>query len=324
MNTFTSMLKTCTEAKAQALLFRDRIDHVQVNIGNVCNQQCVHCHVDAGPDGKKIMSRSVAVAIITFLKKSSVSVLDITGGAPELSPVFNYLVSTARPLVDDLIVRSNLTALFEVNTNRFIDFYSEHNVHLVCSLPCYLEENVNSQRGSNVFSKSIEALKLLNKRGYGTEPSYQLDLVYNPTGAILPPQQEVLEEQYKNVLKDQHGIYFNKLITITNVPIARFATSLKENDQFDSYLDLLKQNFNCAIVDKVMCRSFVSIGYDGKLYDCDFNQALGWHLTDKEDKPLFIHSVSVDDLVHRPIILGDHCLSCTAGTGSSCSGALEK
>ncbi|MGR3304318.1 MAG: arsenosugar biosynthesis radical SAM (seleno)protein ArsS [Candidatus Scalindua sp.] len=303
-------------------LCREELTTLQVNMGNLCNQSCRHCHIEASPNGKNIMSKEVVDHNLAFLSKYQIRTLDITGGAPELNPHFEYLIMGARDLVPELIVRSNLTVLLEKSKDQLPKFYKKYNVHLICSLPCYRKENVDSQRGTMVFEKSIEALRRLNDLGFSTSEGPELDLVYNPTGPHLPPQQERLEKEYKEVLQSHYGINFNRLITITNVPIKRFEDFLKSCGEYDEYYDLLKNHFNPYVFGNLMCRTYLSVGFDGKLYDCDFNQALGWSLKDARGDILTIANVNPYELEGRKIIIGEHCLSCTAGYGSSCRGVI--
>jgi len=291
-------------------------------MGDLCNQSCLHCHIDASPSGKKIMSRKVADDILGFLKSHKIQTLDITGGAPELNPNFDYLVTSARRLVDELIVRSNLSVFFEPQKEYLPGFFKGNRVHLVCSLPCYMRENVEKQRGQGVFQKSIDALRILNKLGFSKEEGLALDLVYNPAGANLPPGQGGLEKEYKRNLRDSYGIEFNRLLTITNVPIKKFKRYLESSNEYDKYYSLLEKSFNPDTLENLMCRSFLSVGYDGMLYDCDFNLALGLSLQDKSGNQLTIDKLNPHDLDGRQISIDQHCLSCTAGSGSSCQGAL--
>jgi len=321
MDAFLSVLKKHNLENSDSLS-RDTLTTLQVNMGNLCNQNCEHCHVEASPNGKNVMSKAVIDNILSFLARYNMRTLDITGGAPEMNPNFEYFVKQARPLVEELIVRSNLTVLLERGKEHLPEFYKNNNVHVVCSLPCYLEQNVDSQRGSQVFKKSVEALKKLNQLGFATEDGAWLDLVYNPVGASLPPNQDSLEKDYKKVLKDEYDIHFNRLITITNVPIKRFKTYLESRGEYDQYCKLLKDNFNPDVLETLMCRTFLSVGFDGKVYDCDFNQALGLALKDEKGSFLTIDKIDPEALKGRDIILGEHCLSCTAGSGSSCQGAL--
>lgn len=320
MNAFLSALEKHDIEKD--VLKRGQLTTLQVNMGDLCNQSCSHCHIEASPNGKNIMPKKVIDDILRFLKGNNIKTLDITGGAPELNPNFEYFVESARPLVDELIVRSNLTVLFEKGKDGLPEFFRLNKAHLICSLPCYTKENVDCQRGAGVFEKSIKALKLLNKTGFTKRSDLQLDLVYNALGAYLPAAQDSLEKDYKKALKDNYGIEFNRLLTITNVPIKKFKDYLDANNEYEKYSGVLENNFNPATIKTLMCRTFLSVGFDGRLYDCDFNLALGYALKDSSGSYLTIDKLSVDDLAEREIITGEHCLACTAGSGSSCQGAL--
>lgn len=303
-------------------LERDTIKTLQVNMGNLCNQSCIHCHMGASPDGKKIMSKEIIEDILTFLKGNQGLILDITGGAPELNPFFDYLVQKARALVKEIIVRSNLTIIFEPDKKYLPEFFKANKIHLICSLPCYTEPNVDAQRGLGVFTKSIKALLLLNNLGFGKEKSLKLDIVYNPGGAFLPGKQVDLERDYrKNLTK--YGVTFNQLLTITNVPITRFKDFLEKQKEYSKYLDTLRDCFNPDAAQNIMCKSLLSVGFNGKIYDCDFNQALGWALKDNSGNILLIGELRKDSLKDIEILFGEHCFSCTAGQGSSCFGALK-
>jgi radical SAM/Cys-rich protein len=270
-----------------------------------------------------MMSRETIDSVVRFLGESSIATLDITGGAPELHPDFDYLVEAARSLDRHVMDRCNLTVIFEPGKEYLPEFFKRHKVELVCSLPCYSKENVDKQRGKGTFDSSIRALKLLNEIGYG-QPAADLilNLVYNPVGPHLPPPQAALENDYKRVLREQFGIVFNHLFCLTNMPITRYATHLKLRGEYERYTQLLEASFNAGTVDQVMCRNLVSVGWNGQIYDCDFNQMLDWPLRDHEGQPLSLASISVDDLMERSITVGDHCYACTAGAGSSCGGAL--
>lgn len=302
---------------------RSDLKILQVNMGNLCNQQCAHCHVNAGPKGEEIMTRETVDGILRFLRKDRNLILDITGGAPEMNPNFEYLVSSAEAIVKEVIVRSNLTVIFEPGKEHLPLFFKEHGVHLICSLPCYSKENVDEQRGLGVFEKSIKALRQLNEQGYGLDSGLKIDIVYNPGGPFLPPPQDELEKEYKKKLKEENDIEFNKLMTITNMPINRFKVMLEENDEYDRYMQLLEENFNECVVGSIMCRTLLSVGWDGRLYDCDFNQAMCMELTDEKGDSLKMKDLNPDELTDKEILFGDHCFSCTAGSGSSCQGSLE-
>jgi radical SAM/Cys-rich protein len=296
---------------------------LQVNVGKLCNQACHHCHVDAGPRRTAIMTRATAERIIELIASSQcIRTIDITGGAPELNPSFKFLVEQARLSGRSVVVRCNLTVIFESGMGWLAEFYRRNRVALVCSLPCYGPENVDSQRGKGVFSKSIEALRWLNRLGYGRER--QLDLVYNPVGAFLPPPQKELEARYREELGRNFGIEFHRLLTITNMPINRFAHQLHQSGKFSEYMGLLVNHFNSATIDGLMCKTLVSVGWDGRLYDCDFNQMLEMPIgaAGARARPTIWEIDNLAGLAGAPIATGSHCFGCTAGTGSSCGGAL--
>jgi radical SAM/Cys-rich protein len=304
-------------------LDRRAVEVLQVNLGRYCNLACIHCHVESGPTRKELMSRENVEAVLGFFARSGIPTMDITGGAPELHPDFDYLVESARELGRHVMDRCNLTVIFEPGKDYLPEFFKQHAVELVCSLPCYSQENVDKQRGKGTFDASIRALQRLNEIGYGqTGSDLVLNLVYNPVGPHLPPPQGKLEEDYKKILREQFGVAFNHLYCLTNMPITRYATHLKLRGEYDRYLELLEANFNAATVDQVMCRNLISVGWHGEIYDCDFNQMLDLPMTDAAGKRLDISSLSLDQVANRPIIVGDHCYACTAGAGSSCGGAL--
>ena len=303
-------------------LTRRGVDVLQVNLGRYCNLACIHCHVESGPTRKEMMSRENVDAVLRFLARSGIPTLDITGGAPELHPDFARLVSAARKLGRHVMDRCNLTVIFEPGMEYLPEFFREHDVELVCSLPCYSEENVDKQRGKGTFDASIRALQLLNEQGYGhPDTGLTLNLVYNPVGPHLPPPQEKLEQDYRRILAEQFGIFFNRLFCLSNMPITRYATHLKLRGEYERYRELLAENFNAATLDQVMCRNLISVGWDGSVYDCDFNQMLDLPLADGAGR-LTIGALALDQLAGRPITVGDHCYACTAGAGSSCGGAL--
>jgi radical SAM/Cys-rich protein len=304
-------------------LDRRAVEVLQVNLGRYCNLACIHCHVESGPTRKELMSRENVETVLGFFARSGIPTMDITGGAPELHPDFDYLVESARELGRHVMDRCNLTVIFEPGKDYLPEFFKQHAVELVCSLPCYSQENVDKQRGKGTFDASIRALQRLNEIGYGqTGSDLVLNLVYNPVGPHLPPPQGKLEEDYKKILREQFGVAFNHLYCLTNMPITRYATHLKLRGEYDRYLELLEANFNAATVDQVMCRNLISVGWHGEIYDCDFNQMLDLPMTDAAGKRLDISSLSLDQVANRPIIVGDHCYACTAGAGSSCGGAL--
>ncbi|MEK7868179.1 MAG: arsenosugar biosynthesis radical SAM (seleno)protein ArsS, partial [Candidatus Omnitrophota bacterium] len=317
------MLVNCKEQGKEPAFKRDKITTLQVNMGNLCNQNCIHCHMDASPQGKNIMPRKRVNDILKYLSENRGLTLDITGGAPELNPNFDYLVKSARHLVNEIIVRSNLTVIFEPGKENLPNFFKENRIHLICSLPCYTKENVDQQRGNGIFEKSLKALRILNELGYGKDDEMQLDLVHNPIGPNLPVQQDRLEMDYKRNLNKEYGIGFNRLITITNVPLGRFNDYLETNGAHEKYKKLLMNSFNAGVLGNLMCRAFLSVGWDGRLYDCDFNLALGLALKDANGRILTIDTISPVELEGKEIIFGEHCLACAAGSGSSCQGALD-
>jgi radical SAM/Cys-rich protein len=305
-----------------APLVRARTTTLQVNVGKLCNQACHHCHVEAGPKRKEIMGAGVADKLLALLEASpGVETVDLTGGAPELNPSFRTLVRRTRGLGRRVIDRCNLTVLFEAGQEELASFLAEHEVEVVASLPCYSADNVDKQRGRGVFDKSVRALQALNALGYGQPGSrLKLSLVYNPTGASLPPPQERLAARYHVELREHFGLEFHDLYTITNMPIARFADQLARDGQHEAYLGLLVNHFNPAAVPQLMCRSLVSVGWDGGLYDCDFNQMLELPLGAGPRTIFELDSLAA--LEGAPVTTASHCFACTAGAGSSCGGSL--
>lgn len=304
-------------------LRKRRIDALQVNMGRYCNQACIHCHVEAGPGRKEMMGCETVEAILRFLESSKIPIVDITGGAPELNPHFEYLVKSCVRLTRHVIDRCNLTVIFEPGKESLPEFFRENRVELTCSLPCYLEENVDRQRGDGTFELSIRALQILNRLGYGVPGTgLALNVVYNPLGAYLPPPQDKLEQEYNRILRDKYGIAFTHLYCLTNMPITRFEKFLKLRGEYDRYIDLLESAFNPATLDDVMCRNLLSVGWEGSVYDCDFNQMLEMPLSDQEGRPLKIWDLSAHPVEGRQILVGNHCYACTAGAGSSCGGVL--
>lgn len=295
----------------------DKLSTMQINVGKLCNLTCKHCHVEAGPGRSEIMGLDTLQDCLQVFKENGFSVLDITGGAPEMNPNFEWLVEEASKVASKVIVRSNLVILSEEGYTHLPEFFAKHGVEVVCSLPYYSAKDANRQRGEGVFETSIAMLKRLNELGYGKEPSLTLNLVYNPGGAFLPPPQESLERDYKRKLKEQHGIVFNSLFTITNNPVGRFGLFLKKSDNLEGYMQRLSGSFNPSTVEGMMCRSQLSVGWDGKLYDCDFNQTLGWTVEGEDH----ISMLKGKQIQKRNIKLGNHCYACTAGAGSSCGGA---
>ena len=304
--------------------FRKRtIDVLQVNMGKYCSQACIQCHGEAGPGRKEMMTRETVQAILRFLEASEIPTVDITGGAPELNPHFDDLVESCVRLQRHVMDRCNLTVLFEPGKEYLPEFFQRNHVELICSLPCYTEENVDRQRGKGTFDLSIRALQLLNRWGYGVPGTgLQLNLVYNPLGAFLPPPQGQLEQDYKSRLQEHFGIIFNHLYCLTNMPITRFEKFLRQRGEYERYMQLLESAFNGATLEKAMCRNLLSVGWEGSVYDCDFNQMLDLPLRDREGKPLKIWELSPHAVEDRPILVGNHCYACTAGAGSSCGGVL--
>jgi radical SAM/Cys-rich protein len=303
-------------------LRRARTEILQLNVGKLCDLTCVHCHVNAGPKRKEVISRETVDRIVNWLTKTNIPIVDITGGAPEMAPDFRYLVEELRniPQVEKIIDRCNLTILLAPGYEWLAAFLAAQRVGIVASMPCYQPANVHAQRGDGVFDRSIRALQLLNGLGYAQQPALTLDLVYNPNGDFLPPDQTELEADYKRELKLNFGIDFNRLYTITNMPIGRFAAWLRHNGRLDTYMELLMKAFNLASISSLMCRNTLSVGWRGEVYDCDFNQQLGMRW--RKEKPLFVWDLDPNQLEGQSILLGNHCFGCTAGAGSSCGGAL--
>ncbi len=308
-------------------LKRVELKTVQINLGKLCNQACLHCHVDAGPKRTEIMAPRTAELALELIRAARARTVDLTGGAPELNPSFRFLVEQNRRDGRHVLDRCNLTVLFEPEQEDLAEFLAEHQVEIFASLPCYSEGNVKMQRGHGVYEKSIQALQQLNALGYGRAGSdLILNLVYNPVGAHLPPPQKNLEVDYKRELDERFGLTFNRLLTITNMPIARFAHSLERDGKLAAYMELLAQAFNPATLENLMCRHLVSVSWDGYLYDCDFNQMLDLRLGNGAPLRLGEHSADrlIRQLIDRDIRLDSHCYGCTAGTGSSCGGALSE
>lgn len=306
------------------LLQFDKLQTLQVNLGNRCNQSCAHCHVQAGPTGEKIMPELIMERIINFLRNHPGLCIDITGGCPELSPDFKFFANEVYKLASRLMVRTNLTVFFEPGLDWLPKWYSQHKVVVIGSLPCYTQENVDMQRGPRVFQKSIKAIRLLNELGYGYDEQLELNLVYNPGGDFLPGPQEQLEADYKRELGEKYGIRFNKLFTITNAPIGRFKQYLEANGQLEKYLQLLVENFNPSAAENIMCRNLLSVDYRGIVYNCDFNQALNLPVIDGSGKNATIEQLEGVLSGDLEIITDEHCFCCTAGAGSSCKGSLVK
>ena len=330
-------------------LRRSRPEILQINVGKLCNLTCVHCHVNAGPKRKEIMTRETVDRILDWLAETDIPTVDLTGGAPEMIPDFRYFIERVKTLTPSrhVIDRCNLTILLERGYEDLAGFLAKRKVEIIASMPCYSAANVDAQRGNGVFEGSIAALQLLNSLGYGKDPELALHLVYNPVGAFLPPSQDELESDYKRELQKHFGIVFNRLFTLSNLPIGRFAAYLRHNNELDKYMQLLIDAFNPATIGGLMCRNTISVGWRGEVYDCDFNQQLGmqWEGTDgavrdpdvaarrpyhggsdhdesDNSKPLFLWDIDPDSLEHREIMTGEHCFGCTAGAGSSCGGAI--
>jgi radical SAM/Cys-rich protein len=303
-------------------LRRARTEILQLNLGRLCDLTCVHCHVNAGPKRKEVITRETVDRILNWLTETNIPTVDITGGAPEMAPDFRYLVEELRNMlqIETIIDRCNLTILLEPGYEWLAEFLAAQRVKIVASMPCYRPANVNAQRGDGVFDRSIRGLQLLNSLGYAHQPDLALDLVYNPNGGFLPPDQTELEQDYKRELKLNFDIDFNRLYTITNMPIGRFAAWLRHDGRLEAYMDLLMEAFNPASVSGLMCRNTLSIGWQGEVYDCDFNQQLGMQW--RKEKPIFVWELDPGRLEGQAILVGNHCFGCTAGAGSSCRGAL--
>ena len=304
-------------AGIEPLTSRDLRNTSGWNTGYRCNMSCAHCHVAAGPGRDEIMERETVQAVIKVLDSDSIDTLDITGGAPELHPDFRTLVVEAKAAGKKVVVRTNLTIIAERGMEYLPEFYAHQGVQLIASLPCYLEQNVNTVRGNGAFAKSIDTIRTLNRAGFGTEQqgALPLGLVYNPAGAFLPPQQSVLESDYKRELQARYGISFTRLYAFTNMPVGRFRESLIRRNEFEKYQALLASAFNPAAVDKIMCRTIINVGWEGTLYDCDFNQALGIPVT--LEKHRTVRDFDRQALSQRTIAVGAHCYGCTAGQGST-------
>jgi radical SAM/Cys-rich protein len=309
-------------------LRRSRLETLQVNLGYRCNQSCLHCHVNAGPTRTEMMSRETLSDVLVFMQVSKIRTLDVTGGAPELHPHFRELVEKARELDVHVIDRCNLTVLLEPGQEGLADFLAAHRVEVTASLPCYTEALVDRQRGKGVYERSLRALRRLNGLGYGAPGTgLVLNLVYNPQGPALPPPQEALEADYRRVLGEQHGVRFNSLFALANMPIQRFGSTLVSKGQFNDYMALLHGAHREENLASVMCRSLVSVDWQGFVYDCDFNQMLGLPLSPpgplRGKKRVQLSELIGRDLDGHPIAVRDHCYGCTAGQGSSCGGALD-
>mgnify|MGYP001581876340 FL=1 len=304
-------------------IYRGKVETLQINLGYLCNQACLHCHVNAGPTRKEQMTLDTIEEIVQLIDNVKPKMVDLTGGAPELNVHFKYLVTQITKRRISIIDRCNLTILSEPGQEDLTQFLSKHKVIVTASLPCYSEENVNSQRGDGVFERSIDGLRQLNGAGYGKgNPDLQLHLVYNPIGASLPPPQKTLEKEYKQHLSENYDVSFDSLLTITNMPIKRFGSTLISRGEFGSYLQLLESSYQEKNLESVMCKTLLSIDWEGYVYDCDFNQMLGLPFGDTEKKT-HVRDLKMAEIEGNPIAVRDHCFGCTAGNGSSCSGAMQ-
>ncbi len=304
------------------LLEAEGVQVLQVNVGKLCNQTCAHCHVDAGPDRTEIMTRETAEQVIELLRRHPIPTLDLTGGAPELNPEFRWLVREGRGLGRHVIDRCNLTVLLTAPQADLLDFLASHQVEVIASLPSFRSDGTDAQRGAGVFAKSIEALRRLNAAGYGSGNGLVLNLIHNPVGAFLPRCQVSLERDYKRELGERYGIVFDRLYTITNMPISRYLEYLDRTGNLKTYLELLVQSFNPGAVPGLMCRTYLSVGWDGTLYDCDFNQMLAMPVD--HGAPRTLGDLLATGDLRRRVRTGRHCFGCTAGAGSSCAGATAK
>ena len=310
------------EASDFPAIRRNRVETLQVNVGYRCNQTCVHCHVNAGPTRTEMMDRETVSEVIAYIEAAGIGTVDITGGAPELNVHFRALVLAARNLGAHVMDRCNLTVLEQPGQEDTAEFLAANRVEIVASLPCYLEENVDAQRGKGVFEASLRSLRKLNALGYGRGSGLALNLVYNPQGPSLPPPQDGLEADYHRHLEERYGVLFDHLYVLTNMPILRFGSMLVSKGQFEHYMALLKNAYQPKNLESVMCRSLVSVDWRGYVYDCDFNQMLGLPLEYKGRPRTRLRDLLNVDLSGNPIVVKDHCYGCTAGQGSSCGGAL--
>ncbi len=319
--TFLSFSNKLEQFGLFPLTARD-VSILQINVGRKCNLACKHCHLKAGPSRTEIMPREVLESCLTVARDPAITIIDITGGAPEMNPDLEWFISEVATLGKRLIVRSNLVILLDDAYTKFIEIYSRNKVEIVGSLPDLHQERNDRQRGAGVFAHEIRALRLLNEHGYGQSTSgLILDLVHNPVGAFLPGSQKALEHEYKNKLQTDYGIQFNNLYCLTNNPTGRYVDYLKSTDNYEEYMEALVNAFNPCAANEVMCRSTISVGWDGTLYDCDFNQAL--ELSINHGTPNTIVHFNALELCNREIVIADHCYACTAGAGSSCQGALS-
>lgn len=302
-------------------LRHERPNELQINLGKLCNLACHHCHVDAGPKRTEIMTWDIMQKILSWVEHAKIERVDLTGGAPELNPHFRTFCDALIAMKVQITSRCNITVLFEPGQQDLARWYADRRIRLVCSLPCYTEDNVDAQRGKGVFDKSIAGLQLLNQLGYGKDPALSLDLVYNPVGAFLPPAQDSLEQDYRRMLRENFDIGFSNLLAITNIPINRFAHALKRDGQLEDYQHLLVSNFNADTIDQLMCRHLINLDWEGRVFDCDFNQMLEIPMSGGQQRHLW--DLSIDEIAGQPIATNRHCFGCTAGSGSSCGGALD-
>ncbi len=317
MNKFDKRVRDETGSTLNAL----SIEKIQANITLKCNIECDHCHVASNPRRTEMMDRDTMDNVLDLANRAGAEQVDLTGGAPEIHPSFRWFVRKLHRNDLDVLVRTNLVILLEDGYEDTPTFFREHGVDLVASLPCYEEENVDEQRGEGTYEDSVKALQELNDIGYGRDQDLTLDLVYNPVGAHLPPDQNELEEKYTEVLRDRFGIEFDNLLTITNMPIGMFLHKLRQEEELEDYRELLRENFNPRTLEGLMCRNQVNVRYDGRLFDCDFNLALNMPIEQEED-PVHVREATVEDLLQRDIVTGKHCFGCTAGAGSSCGGSI--
>ena len=295
-------------------------NELQINLGKLCNLACHHCHVDAGPKRTEIMTWETMQKILSWAKKAGIQKADLTGGAPEMNPHFQEFCHALLDMGVQITSRCNITVLYEKGQEDLAQWYADNKIRLVCSLPCYTEDNVDAQRGKGVFDKSIAGLQLLNSLGYGHDEALSLDLVYNPGGAFLPPPQASLEQDYRKMLGDNFDITFSNLLAITNIPINRFAHALHRDGEIDGYQQLLVNNFNATTVEQLMCRHLINLDWEGRVFDCDFNQMLDIPLSGRETR--YLWDIEIDGVHGQPIATNRHCFGCTAGAGSSCGGVL--
>ncbi len=313
------------ESSSFPQIYRNRLEILQVNLGYLCNLSCTHCHVNAGPKRTELMTRSTIDQIIEFVRREQIKILDLTGGAPEMNPEFRYLVDIMRGDGVHIIDRCNLTILEQPGFEDLAAYLAQRDVEITASLPCYIGDNVDRQRGKGVFDASISALRRLNKLGYGRANSgLLLNLVFNPQGAVLPPPQQELAKDYRTHLRNEFDIEFNELFALTNMPIQRFGSTLVSQGQFDDYMALLKTSFRSENLDSVMCKTSLSVDWQGYVYDCDFNQMLGLALGAQTSGRVHLSQLYVEELEGNPITVRQHCYGCTAGQGSSCGGAINK